>query len=459
MQAPKGAGKCEEGGCQSHRGLCAEEVALVEEELGGVVLADSIGLELAWGLVLILCCRLGIGNRGLHCSREGALEVAALEGPAWQNSKFRPVRLDAFVTSLGRSKPQRVAVCLGDERGLAAAAAAAAAASATAAAAAGTAATAAATGAGTREHAGVHVGGDVGRRDEAADDLGGDADIRRGALRGLVGAHVDLIGCPLALHLGLHIVGQGREGSRRARRLGAERPRGGRGPEDVDAEGAEDSKQSAERQERKRAVACCARAARVRDWWKLGPGIGVEELLWLQVSPARARSASEARVLGSWRSLVRHAWPRARIPGARQRKGGALSGTAAVWRLYAARRRQLRAAQVRRLRAAHVRLAATARRRDGRAGAPVRPARVETTRKASARFSRPGGGVIVDGHPVPPREKGLSLPAMCRGQTQVEAGSGGRGFLFVHFRARVAPRRVGRGGILPFYLRPWSYKN
>ena len=41
-------------------------------------------------------------------------------------------------------------------------------------------------------------------------------------------------------------------------------------------------------------------------------------------------------------------------------------------------------------------------------------------------FSRPGGGVILDGHPAPPREKGLSLPAMCRGQTQVEAGSGAR---------------------------------
>ena len=46
--------------------------------------------------------------------------------------------------------------------------------------------------------------------------------------------------------------------------------------------------------------------------------------------------------------------------------------------------------------------------------------------KSRLRFSRPGGGVILDGHPVPPREKGLSLPAMCRGQTQVEAGSGAR---------------------------------
>ena len=35
--------------------------------------------------------------------------------------------------------------------------------------------------------------------------------------------------------------------------------------------------------------------------------------------------------------------------------------------------------------------------------------------------SRPGGGGILDGHPVPPREKGLYLPAMCRGQTQVDA--------------------------------------
>ena len=34
--------------------------------------------------------------------------------------------------------------------------------------------------------------------------------------------------------------------------------------------------------------------------------------------------------------------------------------------------------------------------------------------------------MILDGHPVPPREKGLSLPAMCRGQTQVGAGSGAR---------------------------------
>ena len=42
------------------------------------------------------------------------------------------------------------------------------------------------------------------------------------------------------------------------------------------------------------------------------------------------------------------------------------------------------------------------------------------------RHERPGGGVILDGHPVPPREKGLSLPAMCRGQTQVGPGSGAR---------------------------------
>ena len=57
----------------------------------------------------------------------------------------------------------------------------------------------------------------------------------------------------------------------------------------------------------------------------------------------------------------------------------------------------------------------------------------------------PRRGVMLDGHPVPPREKGLSLPAMCRGQTQVGAGSGARVSL-IHFRARVAPRRVGRGG-------------
>ena len=46
--------------------------------------------------------------------------------------------------------------------------------------------------------------------------------------------------------------------------------------------------------------------------------------------------------------------------------------------------------------------------------------------KSRPRFSRPGGGVILDGHLVPPREKGPSLPAMCRGQTQVDAGSGAR---------------------------------
>ena len=51
---------------------------------------------------------------------------------------------------------------------------------------------------------------------------------------------------------------------------------------------------------------------------------------------------------------------------------------------------------------------------------------MESRGKSRLWFSRPGGGVILDGHPVPPREKGPSLPAMCRGQTQVEAGSGAR---------------------------------
>jgi len=57
---------------------------------------------------------------------------------------------------------------------------------------------------------------------------------------------------------------------------------------------------------------------------------------------------------------------------------------------------------------------------------------------------RPGGGVILDGHPVPPREKGLYLPAMCRGQTQVDARSGGGSSSFT-FALRAGVARTPRG--------------
>ena len=62
--------------------------------------------------------------------------------------------------------------------------------------------------------------------------------------------------------------------------------------------------------------------------------------------------------------------------------------------------------------------------------------------------SRPGGGLILDGHPVPPREKGLYLPAMCRGQTQVDARSGGGSSTPTGRGWRAAsPVAVGRGGV------------